>query len=358
MGLRRRVGRRGGLGAGVAGVVVQVAGEDEPDPVALGVAQYAVDEPQEGVERAVCLGGVGLRPRALGLQPAGRRRAEDDLRVAEVQAGAAEVGELLGVDRRVELAVHRPQPPPRRQLHREVAAGLERAPAADVVALVARGHRDELLARPRVALHPGLAEVAAEGGQPVVPVVVAGQRHHRREVDHLVEDRRRAQHLVEPLFVLQRRGHRVHLVAAEHQQVGLGAAGGELGVGGERAVGRAGQDAGGGERRVEAVAGVGDVVDEDGVAGLLVGGGQPVELAGAGRHRLALVGVLGERRRLQHVHRGAHELRHRQPPDRGCLVHAGGAAPCTASSTRASGVGRPMVLTSSTHGPPAWRRTA
>ena len=94
-------------------------------------------------------------------------------------------------------------------------------------------------------------------------------------------------------------------------------------VRGEHAVGRPGQAAGGGERRVEAVAGVGDVVDEDGVARLLVGGGQPVELAGAGGHRLALVGVLGERRGLQHVHRGAHELRHRQPPDRRGLVHAG-----------------------------------
>ena len=40
VGLRRRVGRRGGLGAGVAGVVVQVAGEDEPDPVALGAISY------------------------------------------------------------------------------------------------------------------------------------------------------------------------------------------------------------------------------------------------------------------------------------------------------------------------------
>ena len=128
-----------GLGAGVAGVVVQVAGQHEPDPVALGVAEHAVDEPQHGVERAVGFGGVGLRARAFGLEPARGRRAEDDFRVAEVETGGAEVGELLGVDRGVELAVDGPQPPARGQLHREVATRLERAPTADVVALVAAG---------------------------------------------------------------------------------------------------------------------------------------------------------------------------------------------------------------------------
>ena len=77
------------------------------------------------------------------------------------------------------------------------------------------------------AQHPGLAEVAAERGQPVVPVVVAGQRDHRRELATARRPARRrgAQHLVEPVLVGSGRGDRVDLVAAEHQQVGLRPAG-------------------------------------------------------------------------------------------------------------------------------------
>ena len=75
------------VGAGVAGVVVLVAGQHEPHPVPLGGTEHAVDEPQQRVERAVGLRGVQLAARRL--QPARARRAQDDLRVAEQGAGGA-----------------------------------------------------------------------------------------------------------------------------------------------------------------------------------------------------------------------------------------------------------------------------
>ena len=72
----------------------------------------------------------------------------------------AEVLQLRVVDVRALLGVDREQPPPLRQLQREVAAGLGGVPAAD-----------------RGAVAGG--EDAQERGQPVVPVVVSGQRVER-----------------------------------------------------------------------------------------------------------------------------------------------------------------------------------
>ena len=153
----------------VVGVVVAVAGDhhDRVDPLGH---ELALDELE-----------VAVGVRVLDVGPARLGRAEDQPVVALHQRRrAAEVGDLGAVDVGVVLDVDAPQPMPVRQAEREVAAALLGLTPAD----------------------PGLLpEHAHEAGQPVVPVVVAGDRVHHRMIG-VGPRQRRLERAEEPVLVL------------------------------------------------------------------------------------------------------------------------------------------------------------
>ena len=112
-----------------------------------------------------------------------------------------EVAELRVVDVGVELGVERPQPAALGELDREVAAGLHGLPGAD------RALR---------------AELAHEARQPVVPVVVAGQREEQRALRRREEGKRGVERRDELLLVGVPLGGGIDLIAAEDQDLAAG----------------------------------------------------------------------------------------------------------------------------------------
>ena len=236
--------------------MVHVAGEHERD-LGAGRGDHLAEEVVGGVVD------VGLLGR---LHPGRVRRADDDAvagldllgDLAEVrQLRVVEVGALLGVDGE--------QPPPLRQPQCEVAAGLGGLPPADVGALA-----------------PG--EDPQEGGQAVVPVVVArqGVENGRRLA---VGDGRKggAVRTAEAVLVRLAARRRIDLVAAHDQRL---AARQSQPADLER---RLGQEIGDGVRGVEAVARVGDEIEPELLALAVV-----VELLGEGVLQLPLVEVRAE----------------------------------------------------------------
>jgi hypothetical protein len=182
----------------VAGVVVEIPGEGQPQ-VELAWDQDRLLEVGEVAER------LGV---ALELRPRRHGRGQD-----EVVAGPAvgighpfEVVQLGLVDEGVGLDVDAPEPPPVRELDREVAAGLSRAPAADP---------------------PALPELAQEPRQPVVPVVVAWNRVETR-VGGVVGIKGRGPRQrgpprpLEAVLVALGAGGGVDLVAPEHHELPAG----------------------------------------------------------------------------------------------------------------------------------------
>ena len=234
----------------------------------------------------------------LSVGPA-RLRRRDDHAVAALQfvARGPEVGELRAVDVGVELDVGRPEPPAIGEPEGEVAALLLGPPAPDPVAL---------------------AEKAHEARQPVVPVVVAGDRVHVRLVG--LGDKRQGRpigtHEPVPIGVPVRR--RVDLVTAEHEQppaTGLLHAGG-----GREAQRRRGEQPRHCVRRVEALTDVGGVVDPQRAVGIAIGdvgavGGQP-------GLDLALVGEACEQPREEDLEPGPEQERRPQPVDHRLAVEA------------------------------------
>ena len=146
--------RRGPRRSRVAGVVVLVAGEHEPHLL----GRLPEHDRDEVVQRRVGPGSA-RPPASTQLGFAVHRMMPSPS--ADVLGDAPEVVDLGRVDVGVELDVDADQPPPLRQLDREVAAPLLGPPAADP---------------------PALAEEPQERGQAVVPVVVAGDGEQRRRL--------------------------------------------------------------------------------------------------------------------------------------------------------------------------------
>ena len=115
----------------------------------------------------------------------------------EVAARLAEVLELRSVDVRVELGVDAPEPPRLRQAERKVAPALARPPRADPAAL---------------------REEAHEARQPVVPVVVAGNRVEVRNLVGRQVGQGRPVGPGESLRVPLPARPRIDLIAAEDEQ--------------------------------------------------------------------------------------------------------------------------------------------
>ena len=276
-GLRRRRAL-----ARVAGVVVQVAGQGELE----------VDARWGAAGCARCRRGCGRRSgRARAAVQRGHRRGQDELgRLATPRRPLAEEVELGLVDEHVELDVDAPQPPAVRQLDREVAAALAGAPAAD----------------PAV-----LAEQAQEPGEPVVPVVVAGDGVHGGVVAHR-PGQCGPERPLEPVLVVLGAGARVHLVAAEHQDVAAGqrrCSTPSMPTPSDRraSVWRHRH------RRLEAVAGVGHVVDPQPRRGSHSVRSTVRCLAGL---ELALVEERAEHRGEPHVQARPRQRPGAEPPDR------------------------------------------
>jgi hypothetical protein len=204
----------------------------------------------------------------------------------------AEVPDLRVVDVRAELGVDTDQPPALRQLHHEVAAGLHRAPRAERAAL---------------------REEPQERGEPVVPVVVAGQCHEHRRRVHRAGPERRAVGPLHPVLVAGRGRRRVDLVAAENQQpaarqpqrirLDAGRRRHREVVGGEQP--------GHGVRGVEAVAEIRDVVEPQAAVGVR---NQGQDGRRERRLYLAPVRVVGEERREADLDRRPEQLAGREPP--------------------------------------------
>ena len=274
----------------VARVVVAVTGQPEPHlrpgglqhPVALDLLDDVLLEPLQRVE------GVRVARR---VHP-GRRRRQQDHPVARCQLlrqVLLEVGDLREVDVAAELGVDPGQPPVARQPDGEVAAGLHRLPAA------------------QVALLP---EHPQEGGQPVVPVVVARQRQHpglpgRRQGACGQGGPVRA---LGAVLVGTGRGGRVHLVAADDQQPARGRWHCRRRVGDVQLVGRGEQRHRVG--RVEPVTEVGDHVDP-GTPGVVRRDGERGDRQR--RLHLAPVGVVGEQARQEDLDPDTHHLERREP---------------------------------------------
>ncbi|MCY1238425.1 hypothetical protein D9M72_511630 [compost metagenome] len=136
--------------------------------------------------------------------PVGGCHTEDD-GIAGPQPGGhrvVEVVQLRFVDVLAQLAVQPHEPPagrviPARQPEREVAARLDGPPAADV---------------------PLPGEEPDEGRQAVVPVMVAGKRQqHAVPAGGAATGQRGPVRPHHAVFVGGGRGHRIHLVAAQHQ---------------------------------------------------------------------------------------------------------------------------------------------
>ena len=261
----------------VVRVVVQVAGEHQ-----LQVGTGRLDDgTHEVVDRVV-------RARLLDrLDPARRRRAQDHLVARVHQAGhLVEVLQLGRVDVRPELRVDSEQPPAVRELDREVRPRLRRPPATDPVLAVTR-------------------EQAQEGGQAVVPVVVAGQGVQRR-LGYVRRGYRQGR-LVRPLrpvLVLLVARRRVHLVAAHDQYPPAR----QRRRTGDRQL-RLGEQVGDRVRRVEPVADVGHVVEPRlAIVGALVEDGVRQRLL-----QFALVQVCTEPAGQDDAQRGDGELPRGQP---------------------------------------------
>ena len=146
--------------------------------------------PLEIVEHVGCGGIVVVRggPGRLG-------RAQHNLRSRLQSPGSLlEVIELAGVDVGAQRHVDRPQVPVVRQSQGEVAAGLGAPPAADP---------------------PTLAELLDEARQPVVPVVVAGDREQPPRIP--CPRQHRAERADQPVAVLLHGRERVCLVPAQNE---------------------------------------------------------------------------------------------------------------------------------------------
>ncbi len=141
----------------------------------------------------------GLGDVVLGAPPARLGRDQQDLVAgSQALAGLGEVVELTRVEVGVELDVDRPQPPPVREPEREVAAALARAPAAD----------------PALA-----AEHPQEAREAVVPVVVARNGAQVGSGLLVLAPQRGGEGPEEVVLVGLDRRRRIHLVAAEDQQL-------------------------------------------------------------------------------------------------------------------------------------------
>ena len=247
-------------GAGVAGVVVDVAGDDQAHLSPAG----RDDLPDEEVDRVVG-GRVGL-----GLDPAGCGHHQNHpVAGFELLRGLAEVDQLRIVEVRPERFVDREQPPRLGQREGEVGAGLLGPPPSDLVS-------------------SGTDEEPEEGGETVVPVVVAGQGVEGRPGS--VGGRRREGRGVRalaPVLVLSHARRRVDLVAAHDQDL---APGQPVAVDGECRLAEQVRHRVGG---VEAVAEVGDVVEPELAFGALMA----VDLAGQRALKLPFIQVCAEDQR-------------------------------------------------------------
>jgi hypothetical protein len=199
------------------------------------------------------------------------------------------------VDVRPELLVDREQPPVGGQLDREVGPPLLGAPTADVPVLAPR-------------------EQAQEGGEPVVPVVVAGQGE---QGGLRARDRRlgqcRAVGPLHPALVGVAAGQRVDLIATHQQQPAAGQGGlAELEL-------RLGHQVGHRVGGVEPVSQVGHVVEPD----LAVLGVRVIEPPAVHRVlQLALVQVGAEQDRQQRAQTRAEQEQRGQPADRSLRLEA------------------------------------
>ena len=241
----------------------------------------------------------------IGQHPGGLGEADDEIVVGGHALGhRLEIVDLRAVEVLGELDVGAPDPPVVGQVQRPVAAVLLALPAADPVALGV----GELVARG--------AEQAVEGGEAIVPVVVA--RDREQLAGRIVRAVGPVERLDQAPAVILARRLRVALVAAHDQHVAVpepARAADLQAVLGEQVRHRIGV--------VEAVADVGDVVDP--VGAILVGhdalvgvGGvriavvvAPAQLVVARRigdslHQ-ALVGILTEHRRDERAHADARQ---------------------------------------------------
>ena len=241
----------------------------------------------------------------IGEHPGGLGKADDQVVVGRHPLGhGLEVVDLGAVEIFRELDVGAPDPPVVGQAERPIAAMLLALPAAYSVALlvgepVARG-----------------AEQTVEGHEPIVPVVVA--RDGEELAGRVGRTVRPVERLDQALLVVLARSLRVALVATQDENVAVAQPPRAANV---EAVLR--EQVGHRVGALEAVAGIGDVVDPVG-AGLVghdafvgVGGiGVAIvvaaaQLLGAGRigHRLhqALVGVLAEHGRDHRAHADARQ---------------------------------------------------
>ena len=273
------------VGRGVPSIVVQVASEIHRDAAAEHRALQIV-------EIALALRRIVLRVACL-VDPVRLGDADDELGVIGdllLLHELTKVLELRLVDVGVELHVQSDQPPVVRQLDREVAERLPGLPPADPPAVLA-------------------AEEPRECDEAVVPVVVPWNGEHL--VVRAVHARqRRAIRRGEPAVVLVARRSWVHLVAAEHQQ--LPALRRESLALVRQLELRLRERVRDGVRRVPAVARIGDVVDPDLVAALVVARGDERV-----HHRVehAAVRAAAEHRGDDDLQSGAHELRRIEPRD-------------------------------------------
>ena len=250
---------------------MQVAGERGHQPGALAATPDVVllEVREVAPRRRLDLVGLGVHPTRLGgdqhhlvLGP-------------EVPPHRLEVLELLGVEVGVELDVDRPEPPLVRQPQREVAGRLAGPPAPD----------------PAVSA----AEHAQEAREPVVPVVVSRHCPYVRGRLGLAAVERCGERAEEVILVGLDRGGGVDLVSAQHEQLAPR----------QTVHVRLGKQPGHRARGVEAVAGVGEVVEPQLLAARAV-----VRGLDWGVERLALVGQPAERRGDPHLDgRGRQQLR-------------------------------------------------
>src|SRR6185295_4613321 len=112
----------------------------------------------------------------------------------------SEVADLCRVEVGLQLHVESPYPPAVRQLDRKITAALLCRPLADPAFL--------------------LTEQADERGQPVIPIMVAGQRIDGLAVRWILAFGARAiEGTFHPMPVLLSRGNWIYLVAAKNREV-------------------------------------------------------------------------------------------------------------------------------------------